>query len=98
MQAKKTQFCGFVSTLCIIRLRVFRVLILKALKLLTLFPLRVTLHDMDTSNKPIQSVTIRPTFEDKQLMDELGQKLGVSVSQVIRIALRVLAAKEGVIQ
>lgn len=51
---------------------------------------------MAKKKKTSPNVTIRPTSEDQQLMDELGHKLGVSVSQVIRIALRALAAKEGV--
>lgn len=44
--------------------------------------------------KPL-SVTIRPTVEDRSLMEGLGKKLGVSVSQVIRMGLRLLAEKEG---
>lgn len=51
---------------------------------------------MAIKKKTTPNVTIRPTLEDRKLMDELGHKLGVSVSQVIRIALRALAAKEGV--
>ena len=41
------------------------------------------------------NLTIRPTREDRKLLAELEQKLGVSVSQVIRLGLRALATKEG---
>jgi hypothetical protein len=50
---------------------------------------------MATKKKPSENVTMRPTPEDRKLMEDLGQKLGVGVSQVIRIALRALATKEG---
>jgi len=41
------------------------------------------------------NLTIRPTEEDNKLLAELESKLGVSVSQVIRLGLRALATKEG---
>ena len=44
------------------------------------------------------NVTMRPTPEDRKLIDELVKKLGVGVSQVIRIGLRALAEKEGLHQ
>lgn len=63
---------------------------------LTWFMLGITLHYMATKRKQQpQNVTIRPTPEDLKLMDDLGAKLGVSVSQVIRLGLRALATKEG---
>ena len=48
--------------------------------------------------KPINkvSITIRPTPEDRQLIIKIREKLGVGVSQIIRLALRALATKEGV--
>jgi hypothetical protein len=41
-------------------------------------------------------VGLRPTEEDTRLIARLVKKLGVGESQIIRLALRVLAAKEGV--
>lgn len=52
-----------------------------------------TLHDMAKKSSP--NITIRPTVEDKKLIAELRKKLGVEVSQIIRLGLRALAAKEG---
>jgi hypothetical protein len=43
-----------------------------------------------------QNLTIRPTAEDKKLIAILRKKLGVEVSQIIRLGLRALATKEGV--
>ena len=62
---------------------------------MTWFLLCITLHGMAKKTQQPQNVTIRPTPEDLKLMDDLGAKLGVSVSQVIRLGLRALAAKEG---
>jgi hypothetical protein len=42
------------------------------------------------------NLTIRPTAEDKKLIAILRKRLGVEVSQIIRLGLRALAAKEGV--
>jgi len=44
----------------------------------------------------MENITIRPTQDDKKLIRVLGKKLGVSVSQIIRLGLRALATKEGV--
>jgi len=55
--------------------------------------LRNTLHDM---KKAPQAVTIRPTAEDNRILRDLCKKLGGTATSVIRHALRVLAAKEGV--
>jgi hypothetical protein len=52
-----------------------------------------TLHDM--KKQPL-AVTIRPTPEDNRIIAALCKKLGGSNTSVIRQALRVLAAKEGV--
>lgn len=43
------------------------------------------------------NLTIRPTPEDKKLIAALRKKLGVEVSQIIRLSLRALATKEGVV-
>jgi hypothetical protein len=45
---------------------------------------------------PKPNITIRPTPEDQKLIDLLHRKLGVDTSQIFRLAIRVLAAKEGV--
>jgi hypothetical protein len=42
------------------------------------------------------NITIRPTTADKKLIAILCKKLGVSVSQIVRLGLRALATKEGV--
>lgn len=44
----------------------------------------------------MENITIRPTADDRKLINLLCKKMGVSVSQIVRIGLRVLAAKEGV--
>jgi hypothetical protein len=41
-------------------------------------------------------INIRPTPEDQKLLGALHRKLGVDTSQIFRLAIRVLAAKEGV--
>ena len=41
-------------------------------------------------------VAFRPTDEDFKLLARLGKKLGVGESQLLRLALRALATKEGV--
>jgi len=46
--------------------------------------------------KAPQAVTIRPTAEDNRILRDLCKKLGGTATSVIRHALRVLAAKEGV--
>lgn len=46
------------------------------------------------TSKP--NITIRPTPEDQKLIDLLHRKLGVDTSQIFRLAIRVLATKEGV--
>jgi len=51
------------------------------------------LHDM---KKQPQAVTIKPTPEDNRLISLLSKKLGLNTTSVIRQALRLLAAKEGV--
>jgi antitoxin component of RelBE/YafQ-DinJ toxin-antitoxin module len=43
-----------------------------------------------------ENLTIRPTAEDKKLIEKLCKQLGVSVSQIVRLGLRALATKEGV--
>jgi hypothetical protein len=43
-----------------------------------------------------QMVGIRPTPEDHKLLASLSKKLGVTATQVFRLALRALATKEGV--
>jgi hypothetical protein len=42
-----------------------------------------------------KNVGIKPTAEDYRILDALCKKLGGSPTSVIRQALRVLAAKEG---
>jgi len=54
---------------------------------------KTTVHDM---KKFPQAVTIRPTSEDNRILAALCKKLGGTATSVIRQALRVLAAKEGV--
>jgi len=54
----------------------------------------ITFHAMKRKKFPV-NLTIRPTEEDNKLLAELESKLGVSVSQVIRLGLRALATKEG---
>jgi len=50
-----------------------------------------------TNVKPIATqVNFRPTAEDKKIMGALHRKLGVDNSQIFRLAIRALAAKEGV--
>jgi hypothetical protein len=41
-------------------------------------------------------INIRPTPEDQKLVAALHRKLGVDTSQIFRLAIRVLATKEGV--
>ena len=41
-------------------------------------------------------ISIRPTPEDQKLIGLLHRKLGVDTSQIFRLAIRVLATKEGV--
>jgi hypothetical protein len=41
-------------------------------------------------------IGFRPTPEDTKALKALGKKLGVGLSQIIRLALRALATKEGV--
>lgn len=42
------------------------------------------------------NITIRPTEEDRKIIATLRAKLGVEVSQIVRLGLRALATKEGV--
>jgi hypothetical protein len=42
------------------------------------------------------NISIRPNPEDRKLLDALVKKLGVKPSELVRLALRALAAKEGV--
>jgi hypothetical protein len=42
------------------------------------------------------NITIRPTPEDRKIVGALHKKLGVDTSQIFRLAIRVLAAKEGI--
>ena len=48
------------------------------------------------SKTPKPNITIRPTPEDQKLIGLLHRKLGVDTSQIFRLAIRVLATKEGV--
>jgi hypothetical protein len=48
-----------------------------------------------TEKKP-PVISIRPTREDDQIVSALNRKLGVDKSQIFRLAIRVLAEKEGV--
>jgi hypothetical protein len=41
-------------------------------------------------------INIRPTPEDQKIVGALHRKLGVDTSQIFRLAIRVLAEKEGV--
>ena len=41
-----------------------------------------------------KTITIRPSEEDRRIIDRLAAKLGIKTSQVIKIALRRLAASE----
>lgn len=50
-------------------------------------------HKKAVSNSP--NITIRPSDEDRQLIAELRKRLGVEVSQILRLGLRALATKEG---
>ena len=43
-----------------------------------------------------RAVTIRPTVDDYRILAALMKKLGVNTSAVVRMALRLLAAKEKV--
>jgi hypothetical protein len=45
--------------------------------------------------KRAQTVGIRPTPEDSKILAALSKKLGVTATQVFRLALRALATKEG---
>jgi hypothetical protein len=42
-------------------------------------------------------LSIRPTTEDQKILNALRRKLGIGDSQLFRLAIRLLAAKEGVI-
>lgn len=42
------------------------------------------------------NITIRPTAQDRKIIGMLHKKLGVDTSQIFRLAIRVLAQKEGV--
>ena len=42
------------------------------------------------------TINIRPTPEDRKIIGLLHRKLGVDTSQIFRLAIRILAAKEGV--
>jgi len=46
--------------------------------------------------KPAVKINIRPTPEDQKILGALHRKLGVDTSQIFRLAIRSLAAKEGV--
>jgi len=46
--------------------------------------------------KSSPQINIRPTTEDVKIFAALRRKLGVDNSQLIRLAIRVLATKEGV--
>lgn len=73
----------------------FNVLIRLEIEVLTQI---VTLYyslDMATEQNPLPNVSVRPTEEDRKILDALSRKLGVGVSQVLRIAIRALAEKEG---
>jgi hypothetical protein len=39
-------------------------------------------------------ISFRPTEEDQKILEWLNKKLGVGVSQIIRIAIRLLQQKE----
>jgi hypothetical protein len=47
--------------------------------------------------KPQPKINVRPTPEDQKLVAALHRKLGVDTSQIVRLALRALAIKEGVV-
>jgi hypothetical protein len=47
-------------------------------------------------SKPAKLISIRPTAEDQKLVHLLHKKLGVDTSQLFRLAIRLLATKEGV--
>ena len=49
-----------------------------------------------TKTKPAAKINIRPTPEDQKILGLLHRKLGVDTSQIFRLAIRVLATKEGV--
>lgn len=42
-----------------------------------------------------QKISVRPTADDSKIVGALRKKLGVDVSQILRLALRALAEKEG---
>lgn len=47
--------------------------------------------------KPVSAIaSVRLTDEDRKLVAVLRKKLGVEISQIVRLALRALATKEGV--
>lgn len=55
-----------------------------------------TVSDMVKQTKQPLRVAVRFTGEDQKLATALGKKLGVSISSIVRLALRALATKEGV--
>ena len=58
-----------------------------------------TVPRMASIQKSPQSpnITIRPTPADRKIIGVLHKKLGVDTSQIFRLAIRVLATKEGLI-
>jgi hypothetical protein len=50
-----------------------------------------------TKSKPIQQrINVRTSQDDQRLLGLLHKRLGVDTSQIFRLAIRALAAKEGV--
>lgn len=62
--------------------------------LLTIVVRCTTLPRMANLSNP--NITVRVTDDDKKLLAKLRKKLGVEVSQIVRLGLRALATKEGV--
>ena len=48
----------------------------------------------DTLSAMPKTITIRPSVDDRKIIDRLASKLGIKTSQVIKIALRKLAESE----
>jgi len=56
----------------------------------------ITLHCMARAKltKHMQTTSLRLTADDRKVMEALRKKLGVDATQIVRLAIRALAAKE----
>jgi hypothetical protein len=65
--------------------------------LLTCHPTSITLHCMMVSKQgQMRTTSLRTSPEDRRILVALCKKLGGNATSIVRQALRVLAAKEGV--